>query len=88
MTTLLPAVCGALVVAGIIGMVYALRPAPPKPPRPARNLTPFGRFGAHFAHQAPHDPYHLPRDWRNRHVGAYDQGSRRSRNGRGRCRAN
>jgi len=26
------------------------------------------------AHQAPHDPYHLPRDWRNRHVGEYDKG--------------
>ena len=31
-------------------------------------------FFAYVAHQAPHDPYHLPRDWRNRHVGAYDQG--------------
>jgi arylsulfatase len=29
---------------------------------------------AYVAHQAPHDPYHLPRDWRNRHVGAYDKG--------------
>jgi arylsulfatase len=26
------------------------------------------------SHQAPHDPYHLPRDWRNRHVGEYDRG--------------
>jgi arylsulfatase len=31
-------------------------------------------FFAYVAHQAPHDPYHLPRDWRNRHVGAYDRG--------------
>jgi arylsulfatase len=31
-------------------------------------------FFAYVAHQAPHDPFHLPRDWRNRHVGEYDQG--------------
>jgi arylsulfatase len=31
-------------------------------------------FFAYVAHQAPHDPYHLPRDWRNRHVGQYDMG--------------
>ncbi len=31
-------------------------------------------FFAYVAHQAPHDPYHLPRDWRNRHVGEYDVG--------------
>jgi arylsulfatase len=31
-------------------------------------------FFAYVAHQAPHDPFHLPREWRNRHVGAYDQG--------------
>lgn len=31
-------------------------------------------FFAYVSHQAPHDPYHLPRDWRNRHVGAYDKG--------------
>ncbi|MBK9673871.1 MAG: arylsulfatase [Betaproteobacteria bacterium] len=31
-------------------------------------------FFAYVAHQAPHDPYHLPREWRNRHVGEYDQG--------------
>lgn len=31
-------------------------------------------FFAYVAHQAPHDPYHLPRDWRSRHVGEYDQG--------------
>ncbi len=31
-------------------------------------------FFAYVAHQAPHDPYHLPRDWRDRHVGEYDKG--------------
>ncbi len=31
-------------------------------------------FFAYVAHQAPHDPYHLPRSWRNRHVGEYDFG--------------
>jgi len=31
-------------------------------------------FFAYVAHQAPHDPYHLPKDWRSRHVGEYDQG--------------
>jgi arylsulfatase A-like enzyme len=31
-------------------------------------------FFAYVAHQAPHDPYHLPRDWRNRYVGKYDRG--------------
>ena len=31
-------------------------------------------FFAYVAHQAPHDPYHLPRDWRDRHVGEYDGG--------------
>jgi arylsulfatase A-like enzyme len=31
-------------------------------------------FFAYVSHQAPHDPYHLPREWRNRHVGEYDQG--------------
>ncbi len=31
-------------------------------------------FFAYVAHQAPHDPYHLPRDWRNRHVAEYDMG--------------
>jgi arylsulfatase len=31
-------------------------------------------FFAYVAHQAPHDPYHLPRDWRNRYVGHYDKG--------------
>jgi arylsulfatase len=31
-------------------------------------------FFAYVAHQAPHDPYHLPKDWRNRHVGKYDKG--------------
>lgn len=31
-------------------------------------------FFAYVAHQAPHDPYHLPKDWCNRHVGEYDKG--------------
>jgi arylsulfatase len=31
-------------------------------------------FFAYVAHQAPHDPFHLPTDWRNRHVGEYDKG--------------
>jgi arylsulfatase len=31
-------------------------------------------FFAYVAHQAPHDPYHLPREWRSRHVGEYDNG--------------
>jgi arylsulfatase A-like enzyme len=31
-------------------------------------------FFAYFAPQAPHDPYQLPRDWRNRYVGEYDKG--------------
>jgi len=31
-------------------------------------------FFAYVSHQAPHDPYHLPKEWRNRHVGAYDKG--------------
>ncbi len=31
-------------------------------------------FFAYVAHQAPHDPYHLPRKWRNRHVAEYDKG--------------
>jgi arylsulfatase len=31
-------------------------------------------FFAYVSHQAPHDPYHLPKEWRTRHVGAYDKG--------------
>ena len=31
-------------------------------------------FFAYVAHQAPHDPYHLPKEWRSRHVGDYDKG--------------
>jgi arylsulfatase A-like enzyme len=31
-------------------------------------------FFAYVAPQAPHDPYHLPRDWRSRHIGEYDKG--------------
>ena len=31
-------------------------------------------FFAYVSHQAPHDPYHLPQEWRSRHVGEYDKG--------------
>jgi arylsulfatase A-like enzyme len=31
-------------------------------------------FFAFVSHQAPHEPYHLPREWRDRHVGEYDKG--------------
>jgi arylsulfatase A-like enzyme len=31
-------------------------------------------FFAYVSHQAPHDPHHLPKDWRSRHVGEYDKG--------------
>ena len=31
-------------------------------------------FFAYVSHQAPHEPYHLPKEWRNRHAGAYDKG--------------
>lgn len=31
-------------------------------------------FFAYVSHQAPHDPFHLPREWRSRHVGEYDKG--------------
>jgi len=31
-------------------------------------------FFAYVSHQAPHDPFHLPREWRTRHVGEYDIG--------------
>jgi len=31
-------------------------------------------FFAYVAHQAPHDPFHLPNEWRDRHVGEYDKG--------------
>ena len=31
-------------------------------------------FFAYVAHQAPHDPFHLPKEWRGRRIGAYDKG--------------
>jgi len=31
-------------------------------------------FFAYVSHQAPHEPYHLPPEWRERHVGEYDAG--------------
>ena len=40
MSPFIAAVAGALVVAGLIGMVVALRPVPPTPPRPARSFLP------------------------------------------------
>ncbi len=42
-------------------------------------------FFAYVSHQAPHDPYHLPRKWRDNHVGEYDMGwdvTRKKRLGR------
>jgi len=31
-------------------------------------------FLAYVSHQAPHDPFHLPQEWRTRHIGQYDVG--------------
>jgi arylsulfatase len=31
-------------------------------------------FFAYVSHQAPHDPFHLPQEWRTRHVAEYDKG--------------
>ncbi|MFN7986595.1 MAG: arylsulfatase [Thermoanaerobaculia bacterium] len=31
-------------------------------------------FFAYVSHQAPHEPYHLPKEWRSRHVGEYNKG--------------
>jgi arylsulfatase A-like enzyme len=31
-------------------------------------------FFAYVSHQAPHDPYHLPQEWRTRHFAEYDKG--------------
>jgi len=31
-------------------------------------------FFAYVSHQAPHEPYHLPKEWRNRHPGEYNKG--------------
>lgn len=31
-------------------------------------------FFAYVSHQAPHDPYHLPREWRDNNTGKYDMG--------------
>ncbi|WP_278258151.1 hypothetical protein [Nocardioides convexus] len=59
----LPAVFGALIVIGLIGMVYAMIPAPPKPPRPARTTTPFGRLGSLVR---PARPAHPDADGRRR----------------------
>jgi arylsulfatase len=31
-------------------------------------------FFAYVSHQAPHDPLHMPQEWRTRHIGEYDKG--------------
>ena len=49
MTALLPAVAGALVVAGLLGLIAGLRKTPPRPPTPPRShavLTRFTRMSA------------------------------------------
>ena len=46
MTALLPAVAGALVVAGLIGLVVGLRKAPPRPPAPPRSHPALARLTA------------------------------------------
>lgn len=40
MTSLMPALAGALVVAGVLGVIAGLRPVPQKPPAPARTSIP------------------------------------------------
>ena len=46
MTPLLPAVAGALVVAGLIGLTLGLRPTPPPPPTPRRARPGLARIAA------------------------------------------
>ena len=46
MTPLLPAVAGALVVAGLIGLTLGLRPTPPTPPTPRRARPGLARIAA------------------------------------------
>lgn len=53
MTPLLPAVAGAMVVAGTIGMIFALRPSAPRPAAPARTLTPATKFAARLRALSP-----------------------------------
>lgn len=38
MTPAVPAVAGALIVAGLLGVIVGLRPVPPRPPAPSRRL--------------------------------------------------
>ena len=38
MTPMLPAIAGALIVAGIIGVTVGIRPAPPRAPAPTKRL--------------------------------------------------
>lgn len=42
MTPLIPGLAGALIIAGTLGAITGLRPAPTKPPAPARMRTPLG----------------------------------------------
>ena len=42
-------------------------------------------FFAYVAHQAPHDPFHLPKEWRERHVGHVRQGMGRPETGAARA---
>jgi len=46
MTPLVPAVAGALVVAGLIGLTLGLRPTPPPPPSPGRARPGLARIAA------------------------------------------
>jgi tight adherence protein B len=46
MTPLVPAIAGALVVAGLIGLTLGLRPAPPPPPTPRRARPGLARIAA------------------------------------------
>ena len=43
MTALIPALAGALIVAGLLGAVIGLRGTPPRPPAPGRNRIPGAR---------------------------------------------
>lgn len=52
MTPLLPEVAGALVVAGVIGVVLGLRPTEPTPLRPARRRAPLRHWPARTRLQA------------------------------------
>lgn len=53
MIPLLPAVAGAMVMAGVIGMILALRPAPPRRAGPARTLTPVSKLSTRLGAVPP-----------------------------------